>query len=44
LQVCYIYILCFFAVRDWINPVIPIVLIIAIIVGLIFGGKDSGGI
>lgn len=30
----------FFAVREWINPVIPIVLIILIIIGL-FGSKEG---
>jgi len=31
----------FFAARGWVNPVIPIVLVILIIIGL-FGSKDGG--
>jgi len=33
----------FFAVRSWINPIIPLVLIIVTALALIFGAKDDGG-
>lgn len=32
----------FFAARDWVNPVIPIALIIMVIIGF-FGSTDSSG-